>query len=97
MDNVLTYNWAYGSKSGYQLEGKKIALAISVGIEENEFGSTERYKYTLEELLRPFELTFEYIKADYRPFFAYYGIELNSSKEWVEKSIVPYLEFLNKL
>ncbi|MCT1532725.1 NAD(P)H-dependent oxidoreductase [Sphingobacterium daejeonense] len=97
LDNVLTYNWAYGSKSGYQLEGKKIALAISVGIEENEFGSTERYKYSLEELLRPFELTFEYIKADYRPFFAYYGIELNSSKEWVEKSIVPYLEFLNKL
>lgn len=31
----------------------------------------------IEELLHPFELTFEYIPADERLFFAYYGIELN--------------------
>lgn len=97
LDEVLTYGWAYGSKSGYKVSGKKIALAISAGIDEHEYHSTEKYKYTLEELLRPFELTFEYVKADYRPFFAYYGIELNSSAEWIEKSVSPYLDFLNNL
>lgn len=97
IDEVLTYGWAYGSKSGYKVGGKKIALAVSAGIDEHEFCPTEKYKYTLGELLRPFELTFEYIKADYRPFFAYYGIELNSSKEWIEKSVPEYLDFLNTL
>ncbi|OYD42173.1 NAD(P)H-dependent oxidoreductase [Sphingobacterium cellulitidis] len=95
LDEVLTYGWAYGSKSGYKVGGKKIALAVSVGIDECEYSPKEKYKYTLDELLRPFELTFEYIKADYRPFFSYYGIELNSTKEWVEKSVPSYLGFLN--
>lgn len=87
LDEVLTYGWAYGSKSGYKVSAKKIALAMSVGIDENEYKKTAKYRYTLEQLTTPFELTFEYIKADYRPLFAYYGIELNSSKEWIEKSV----------
>ena len=95
LDEVLTYGWAYGSKSGYKVAGKKIALAISAGIDEYEYSNTEKYKYTLQELTRPFELTFEYVRADYRPFFAYYGIELNSSQEWIEKSVPLYLNFLN--
>ena len=97
LDEVLTYGWAYGSKSGYNVEGKKVALALSVGIDEHEYSPTEKYKYTLDELLRPFELTFEYVKADYRSFFAHYGIELNTSKEWIEKSVPKYLTFLNSL
>ncbi|RBQ03349.1 NAD(P)H-dependent oxidoreductase [Pedobacter miscanthi] len=97
MDEVLTHGWAYGSKSGYKLAGKKIALAISLGVDEQEMGSQGLYKYPLSELLRPFELSFEYVKADYRPFFAYYGIEFNSSEEWIEKSVPLYLEFLKNL
>jgi len=54
LDDVLTYGWAYGSKSGYQVSGKKIALAMSVGINEHEYKPAEKYKYTLEELTRPF-------------------------------------------
>jgi putative NADPH-quinone reductase len=97
LDEVLTYGWAYGSKSGYKLAGKKVALALSVGIDEHEFHATAKYKYTLAELTRPFELTFEYVKADYRPLFAYYGIELNSKKEWIERSVSLYLDFLEDL
>lgn len=95
LDEVLTHGWAYGSKSGYRVSGKKIALAISAGVDEHEFRPSGTYKYTLEELTRPFELSFEYVKADYRPLFAYYGLEYNSSAEWVEKSIPLYLDFLN--
>ncbi|GAA0892753.1 NAD(P)H-dependent oxidoreductase [Fulvivirga kasyanovii] len=97
LDEVLTYGWAYGSKSGYKVAGKKIALALSVGIDEHEYSGSGKYKYTLDQLTTPFELTFEYIKADYHPFFAYYGIELNASSEWIEKSVPLYMDFLESL
>jgi putative NADPH-quinone reductase len=97
LDEVLTHGWAYGSKSGYKVGGKKIALAISLGVNEDELSPTGLYKYSLEELTRPFELSFEYVKAAYKPLFAYYGIEYNSSDEWIEKSVPLYLDFLDKL
>ncbi|WP_067151471.1 NAD(P)H-dependent oxidoreductase [Pseudotamlana agarivorans] len=97
LDEVLTYGWAYGSKSGYKVSDKKISLAISVGIDENQYNQYGKYKYTLTQLTTPFELTFEYIKADYQPFFAYYGMELNASKEWIEKSVPKYIDFLKNL
>lgn len=97
LDEVLTYGWAYGSKSGYKLAGKKVALAISVGIDEEEYSSSGKYKYTLEQLTSPFEITFNYIKADYKPLFAYYGIELNPSEEWVESSVPLYIDFLTAM
>lgn len=96
-DEVLTYGWAYGSKSGYKVGDKKIGLAISAGIDEEGYSSQGTYKYTLKELTAPFELTFNYIRADYRSLYAYYGIELNSSKEWVEDSVAPYMDYLSKL
>ncbi|RYF98508.1 MAG: flavodoxin family protein, partial [Chitinophagaceae bacterium] len=36
LDEVLTHGWAYGSKSGFRLGEKKIALAMSAGLDENE-------------------------------------------------------------
>jgi len=97
LDVVLTHGWAYGSKSGYKMAGKKIALALSVGVDEKDYRTGRRYKYTMEELLRPFELSFGYVKADYRSFFAYYGMEFNTSRAWVEKSVPLYLDFLKAL
>src|SRR5690606_30755452 len=67
LDEVLTYGWAYGSKSGYRVAGKKIALAISAGIDEREYMLGAKYRYTMEELTRPFALTFEYVRANYQP------------------------------
>lgn len=96
-DEVLTHGWAYGSKSGYPLSGKKIALAISLGVGEDELRPSGIYKYPLKELTRPFELSLEYVKADYRPFFAYYGIEYHSTPAYIEKSVPLYLEFLKAL
>lgn len=97
MDDVLIHGWAYGSKSGYKMAGKKVALAMSVGVDEDEYQASGTYKYTMQELTRPFELSFEYIKADYQPFFAYYGLEYNSSLERIENSVPLYLDFLNSL
>ena len=96
LDEVLTYGWAYGSQSGYKMGGKKIALAITAGIDEPEYAAPGKYRYTVDELTRPFELTFEYVKADYRPPFVFYGIELNSSAEWIEQSVPLYMKFLEE-
>lgn len=96
-DEVLTYGWAYGSKSGFKVGGKKIALAITAGIDEQGYSSLGKYKYTMDELTKPFELTFEYIKADYKGIFTHYGMEINTSQEWIEKSVPEYLEFIDQL
>ena len=95
LDEVLTHGWAYGSKSGYQMEGKKIALAISLGVEEYELSASGIYKYPLNELTRPFELSFEYIKADYQPPFAFYGMEYNASDSHIEQGVESYTRFLS--
>ena len=97
LDDVLTYGWAYGSKSGYKLAGKKVALAITAGIDEEEYNAAGRYNYTMKELTAPFELTFEYVKADYNDCFVYYGMELNASQEWIDSSVPLYLDFLASL
>lgn len=96
-DEVVLYDWAYGSKSGYKVGGKKISLAITAGIEEEDYSASGKYKYTMEELMRPFEVTFNYIKADYKKPFVYFGMEHDSSEEWIEKSVPEYLDFIDGL
>ena len=97
LDEVLTYGWAYGSTSGYKVANKKIALAISAGINKEDYSANGRYKYTLEQLTASFEVTFDYIKADYQPLFAFYGAELDTSPERIEKSTEDYMSFLKSL
>lgn len=96
-DEVLVYGWAFGSKSGYKLKDKKIALALSTGIDKQGYSESGKYKYTINELLRPFELTFEYVKADYKKPFVYYGSEEETPQESFEESIPLYLDFIEKL
>ena len=93
-DQVMTHGWAYGSKSGYRMKGKKIALAISLGVEEAELSNVGKYKYPLNELTRPFELSFEYVKANYQQPFAYYGLEFNVSDSNIELGVRSYIQFL---
>lgn len=97
LDEVLTHGWAYGRNSEYKLKGKKIALAISTGIYEKDYCPTGQYKYTLAQLTAPFEVTFNYIKADYRPFFAFYGAEHNPTGEEVDNNAKAYIGFLENL
>lgn len=94
LDEVMTHGWAYGSKSGYRMKGKKIALAISLGVEEGELSKGGKYKYPLNELTRPFELSFEYVKADYQAPFAFYGMEFLSAEGHIELGVKSYMKFL---
>lgn len=97
LDVVLNHGWAYGNGSPYKLSNKKIALSISVGINEEDYRELGRYKYTLKQLTAPFELTFDYVKADYKPLFAFYGTEHQLSTERIEKSTLDYISFLEAL
>jgi len=97
LDDVLTEGWAYGRGSKYMLEDKQVAMGISAGIDEKDYLPTGRYKYTMHILTTPFEITFNYIKADYRGFYTFYGAEYHATSERVEKSTLEYIEFLESL
>jgi len=94
-DEVLIYGWAFGSKSGYKLENKKIGLVISAGATEDNYSLKGDYKHTLKEILAPFELTFKYVKANYHPYFANYGAESDTPSEVIEESTRKYFFFVN--
>jgi putative NADPH-quinone reductase len=103
-DQVLTHGWAYGRKTGDKLKDRKIALAVSCGIRQRDYRPDGKYRYTLEQVLAPFDLTFRlYCHADYRPFFAFYGEETTpgedyaSTGEAIEKSATDYMRFLASL
>ncbi len=47
---MLTYGWAYGSKSGYKVGRKRVTLAVSTSIDIREYAHDEKYKYTLNSV-----------------------------------------------
>jgi len=94
LDVVLTHGWAYGKGSPYKLNNKKIALGITAGINEEDYRESGRYKYTLKQLTAPFEITFNYVKADYRSVFAFYGAEHHATSDRIERNAQDYISFI---
>jgi putative NADPH-quinone reductase len=97
LDEVLTEGWAFGIGSGYQLAGKKMALGITAGISKEDYTASGKYKYTLEQLTAPFEITFDYIRADYKPFFAFYGMEHTPTTAQIDQSASDYIAYIDSL
>ncbi|MDK8191494.1 NAD(P)H-dependent oxidoreductase [Paenibacillus sp. UMB7766-LJ446] len=96
LDEVFTYGWAYGSM-GDKLQQRKVALAVSAGIKEADYTEEGKYRYTLGQLLSPFETTMLYCDADYRSFFAFYGAEHEPASSELEQSVQDYLNFIDNL
>lgn len=106
LDDVLTYGWGYGSSSDNQMKNRKVALAVSTGIRRKEYSLDGKYQYSLKQLLTPFETTFRYCNADYRSFFAVYGIEGDEASsvednrpatEVLDERAEEYLRFIDAL
>lgn len=55
LDDVLTYNFAYGSK-GDKLKGKDMQLIVSVGGHKKFYSGFDIFS-TIPDLLKPFQLT----------------------------------------
>lgn len=62
-DDVLTYNFAYGSK-GDKLKGKDMQLLVSVGGHQRFYSGFDIYA-TIPELLKPFQLTANLTQMNY--------------------------------
>ncbi|PTT01767.1 hypothetical protein DBR11_06530 [Pedobacter sp. HMWF019] len=74
-----------------------MALSITAGINEEDYQASGRYKYPLKQLTAPFEITFNYVKADYRSVFAFYGAEHQATSERMERNAQDYISFIEGL
>jgi glutathione-regulated potassium-efflux system ancillary protein KefG len=72
LDLVLEHGWAYGSK-GKMLTGKRVFNAISMGGPLQTYSSTGRNRFTVRELLAPFDQTAVLCNMIYLPPFAVMG------------------------
>lgn len=95
LDLVLEHGFAYG-KSGRELEGKKVMSAISCGGRRNTYGSDAGVKFSIRQLLAPFEQTVNLCRMDYLPPFVTHGTHLLDSVE-IEKSAKKYAQLIEAL
>jgi glutathione-regulated potassium-efflux system ancillary protein KefG len=92
MDMVLEYNWAYG-KEGNALEGKFLFQAITTGGKQENYSATGKDRFTIQELLEPFNQTAKVCKMIYLPPFVVHGTH-NITFEATEKMAKTYRDLL---
>ena len=98
LDDVLVRGFAYGSgETDRKLTGKRIGLAISTGIKAIDYDKNGRYVSTLEELVRPLQLTIKYVSAEPLPIFAFHGAEYKYSAEELELSAAQYQQYIKQI
>jgi glutathione-regulated potassium-efflux system ancillary protein KefG len=75
LDLVLEHGYAYG-REGRALEGKKVMSAITSGGRRETYGSAEGVRFTIRQLLAPFEQTVKLCRMQYLPPFVTHGTHL---------------------
>jgi len=75
LDLVLEHGFAYG-KSGRALEGKSVLSAISSGGSRDTYGSEKGLKFSIRDLLAPFEQTVCLCRMNYLPPFVTHGTHM---------------------
>ena len=92
LDDVLSFNWAYGNE--YRLKGKNIGFAVSVGGPETEYSKTGSVKFSMNEILIPFEATVEYIKANLISHYILFDATESLSEEKFLESTKNYVKHI---
>jgi glutathione-regulated potassium-efflux system ancillary protein KefG len=92
MDLVLEHNWAYGTH-GKMLVGKRIFNAISSGGGKQAYSPTGRNRYTIQQLLAPFEQTAMLCGMKYLPPFVVHGTHQLADAD-IEFHTVQYEQLL---
>ena len=98
LDDVFEHNWAYGT-NGNKLKDKKIGLAVTTGSKKECYSHGGENRFTLDELLIPFETTINYVKANYLPYFTIYGVSPHLerlNKEEKDKNAEEYIKYIHK-
>lgn len=93
LDEVFLFNYAYGPE-GTKLNGKSFGLAVTVGSPESDYNAEGFNKFTLGELLTPFEATFNYIGAQYIGYFAQFGTVNHATEGELIEGTKRYIEFV---
>lgn len=95
IDLVLEYGWAYG-KDGNMLKGKKIFQVITTGGKKENYSIEGRDRYTIMELLEPFNQTAQVCGMDYLPPYVVHGTHSISEFE-IEAESIKYKHLLQHL
>jgi glutathione-regulated potassium-efflux system ancillary protein KefG len=80
IDLVLEFGWAYGP-GGNALEGKIIFNSITSGGKRSAYTREGHNRFTVQELLTPFDQTASLCKMIYLPPFAIHGTHKISKEE----------------
>ena len=75
IDLVLEHGFAYGRK-GRALEGKQIMSVISTGGRKEAYVADGQNRYSIRQLLAPFEQTVNLCRMQYLPPFVVHGTHL---------------------
>jgi glutathione-regulated potassium-efflux system ancillary protein KefG len=95
IDLVLEFGWAYGP-GGVYLNNKYILNAITSGGTAETYGPDGKNRFTLRELLLPFEQTAKLCHMNYLPAFHLGGTH-RISLEKLKSSAKIYLDFVIQL
>jgi len=94
---VLEYDWAYGKK-GKALQNKMIFQAITTGGLKENYCETGRDRFTIPDLLEPFNQTAKVCNMIYLPPFVVHGTHKMNEEEAINhaKTYAELLLFLTK-
>jgi glutathione-regulated potassium-efflux system ancillary protein KefG len=95
LDLVLEHGFAYG-KAGRALEGKSVLSAITSGGRRDVYGSEKGLKFSIRDLLAPFEQTVNLCRMRYLSPFVTHGTHLLKSDQ-IEKAAEDYVRIIEGL
>jgi glutathione-regulated potassium-efflux system ancillary protein KefG len=94
IDMVLEIGWAYGP-GGHQLSGKSAFNVITTGGPQEAYTHEGRHRFTIEELLAPFNQTAFLCQMNYLPPFSIQGTHRLTDVE-VEQHALRFEQMLRK-
>lgn len=92
MDLVLQPGFAYGI-GGDKLEGKEFVICTAVGSNREGYRAGNHNNYTVDELLRPFQQSVNYVGGRYLPPFCFYR-SITASDEQIADSSASLVAYL---
>lgn len=95
MDEVIAGGWAFGG--GDAFKDRKVAVAASFGVLEENMKESGAYKFTADEDLAHIHASCLYMGADYRGHHCLYGAEHQPSRDYIEENTKAYIDFIRSL
>ena len=92
LDDVLTYNWAYGPE-GKALKDKELVIATSAGGPSDAYVAGGYNNYSLSELLKPFQQTANLIQMKFLPYFSMHNA-IRVTEEELEACAKSYVKHI---